>query len=437
LYVNVGATVASSSGEFVKDDVVTKEPVGNAKKFIQGTNIDRWHIDWDGDWLDYRPDEMSGPRQKEMYEAEKILVRKRTDRGGWIAAVYDDEKTYCDDTVLVCCDYEALKGTGANLEFEGFDRLDEDLDLYYVLALVNSTLMTWLFKNKFETGGLQGSYSDVWPQSVRSFPIPDTGERKYPLNQWENLAHEALPEQLSKKDRSVETSQELLKLLSEALTDVVDEKRQLNLNILDYLGIPTDGLPDSMAGDTLEGIHMPVSGVADTALNKTSEDLDGLRAEDVSFKDDGTRLVMAVDISYKPDEEDQRETDSYGRLAESEFETYDAMAFVELSDKKETLIRNFVPVAVQEAGGFADFRQNATKTKSPLDRLKQLTLPDTEEVHPRLEQCVEVSSRAEELTEKSEKTGALIDEIMYTLFGLSDEEIDTVESSLEDTQASR
>lgn len=66
-YVNVGATVSSSeSGKFGKDDVVNKHQEGNAKKFFDGNDLSRWHIDWKNEWLDYRENEMSGPRKPEM-----------------------------------------------------------------------------------------------------------------------------------------------------------------------------------------------------------------------------------------------------------------------------------------------------------------------------------------------------------------------------------
>jgi len=150
----------------------------------------------------------------------------------------------------------------------------------------------------------------------------------------------------------------------------------------------------------------------------------------VSFAEDGGRVVLSVDISYKIDEEDPRETDRWDRLAASEFETYEAMAFVGLSDAEETLLREFVPVAVEKAEGFAGFRQGAGKTISPLDRLKALTLPGIDEVGAGLEQYVEVRERADELERKIEKTDALIDEIVYELYGLTDEEIEIVEEAV-------
>ena len=174
-----------------------------------------------------------------------------------------------------------------------------------------------------------------------------------------------------------------------------------------------------------------MAGVADTPLAKTTGEYEGLRIEGVSFAEDGGRVVLSVDISYKIEEDDPRETDRWDRLVESEFETYEAMAFVGLSDAEETLLREFVPVAIEEAGGFAGFRQSATKTNSPLDRLKDLILPNLDEVQTGLEQYIEVRGRADELDEKIEKTDQLIDEIVYDLYGLTDEEIEIVES---DTQ---
>lgn len=132
---------------------------------------------------------------------------------------------------------------------------------------------------------------------------------------------------------------------------------------------------------------------------------------------------MRAEVSYKPDEDDPRETDAYGRLAESEFETYEAMRFVGLTDAQETLVRNFVPVAVDEAGGFAGFRQSATKNNSLVDRLEDLTLPDVDATRDGLERYIDVKERADELDAKIEKTDALIDEIVYELYGLTDDEI--------------
>jgi len=61
------------------------------------------------------------------------------------------------------------------------------------------------------------------------------------------------------------------------------------------------------------------------------------------------------------------------------------MEFVGLTDQERALIEAFVPYAVEEAGGFADFRENATKNISLIDRLEALTLPALDDVADGLE----------------------------------------------------
>ncbi len=89
-----------------------------------------------------------------------------------------------------------------------------------------------------------------------------------------------------------------------------------------------------------------------------------------------------------------------------------------------------MPVAAAEAGGFADFRENATMTNSPVDRLLSLTLPDPDDVADGLARYRETERRATELDETIERTDQLIDEIVYDLYGLTDEEIAIVEEAV-------
>ncbi|MFP4188179.1 MAG: class I SAM-dependent DNA methyltransferase, partial [Halobacteriales archaeon] len=238
-----------------------------------------------------------------------------------------------------------------------------------------------------------------------------TGDAPAPLPDADDVAHDFLAE------------------LAERMTTLNEDRAALNLSLFDYLGISTD---DEPGGEALGDLYMPPAGLADSALARTAEDLEGLRVEGVGFEDDGGALVMHAEVSYKPDDEDPRETDAYGRLAEEEFETYEAMRFVGLSDAQEALVREFVPVAVEEAGGFAGFRETATKTNSLVDRLEDLTLPDVDATRDGLERYTDVKERADKLDEKIEKTDALIDEIVYDLYGLTDEEIETVEEAVAD-----
>jgi type II restriction/modification system DNA methylase subunit YeeA len=84
-----------------------------------------------------------------------------------------------------------------------------------------------------------------------------------------------------------------------------------------------------------------------------------------------------------------------------------------------------MPAAVDEVGGFANFRETATKTNSLIDQLKRIELPDVED----LENYLQTKERAAELDAKIKQTDKLIDEIVYKLYGLTDEEIEIVEEA--------
>ncbi|MDS0223632.1 restriction endonuclease [Haloarcula sp. S1AR25-5A] len=82
------------------------------------------------------------------------------------------------------------------------------------------------------------------------------------------------------------------------------------------------------------------------------------------------------------------------------------------------------------AGGFTGSRETATKTNSLVDRLRKLTLPAVDDVRDGLASYMETVERADELEVKIERTDELIDEIVYELYGLTDEEIEIVEEAI-------
>lgn len=65
-----------------------------------------------------------------------------------------------------------------------------------------------------------------------------------------------------------------------------------------------------------------------------------------------------------------------------------------------------------------------------MDRLRKVTLPAVSDVESGLESYTQTKERAEELEAKIEETDALIDEIVYELYGLTDEEIEIVEEAV-------
>ncbi len=172
-YVMVGATTHSKDkGRFTKAEIISTQEIGNAKRFIDGKNLQRYDIDWDGRYIDYRRDEMYGPRVPELFESEKIVVRDVTGENEQLVVSYDNTGLYCDHLITCVVYYESVQHTTAQTHFEGYDRIASPYpSLNYTTALLGSALLTWFFRIYFATGTLQGSYSHTYPQQVRAMPL--------------------------------------------------------------------------------------------------------------------------------------------------------------------------------------------------------------------------------------------------------------------------
>jgi len=211
-----------------------------------------------------------------------------------------------------------------------------------------------------------------------------------------------------------------LATLGDRMLSLNQRRHSLNLSLLDYLGNYTEGpkLPDV-------GLFQPTSS---NILDATTEDYEKLRVGDVKTERDDYSVTVYATARYKPEEEEEFETDQWG-YTETDYK--EVFTLADLTKEEAALIEAFVPVAVEEADGFAGFRDNATKTNSPIDRLKGITLPDPDDVADDLDRYIQTKERADELDEKIEEADQLIDELVYDLYGLTDEEIEIVESAVQ------
>ncbi|MBP1923291.1 type II restriction/modification system DNA methylase subunit YeeA [Halorubrum alkaliphilum] len=176
------------------------------------------------------------------------------------------------------------------------------------------------------------------------------------------------------------------------------------------------------------GLIQPSEHSPDSVLQETSDEKPNLRVGTARVERESPNTVLIETTArYKPNDEDAHETDRWGY---TETAYLPAFRITDLTETEADLIEHFVPVAVDEAGGFANFRETATKTNSLIDRLKAIELPDVDDVADDLENYLNTKERAEELDAKIEQTDQLIDEIVYELYGLTDEEIEIVEEAV-------
>ena len=303
----------------------------------------------------------------------------------------------------------------------------------YLLAILNSSLMFESTKLRVSVLGDadSGGRLELRTVHVKNLPIlPVESSSEDAINDIPKtlLADSGAPTDYDHVKESVSTPEEHKSVLEWAASEMLQLNERfadLNISLLDHLGTYSDGPTLADVGFT-----QPPKGSADSVLQETTEQKPNLRVGEATIKrESATSVEVRLTARYKPDGEGAFETDQWGY---TETDPLPALRITDLTETEADLIEAFVPVAVDEAGGFAGFRETATKTNSLVDRLRALTLPAVDEVEAGLESYVETMERAEELEEKIERTDELIDEIVYELYGLTDEEIEIVEAAVEE-----
>jgi hypothetical protein len=121
------------------------------KKVIRGRNIKAYKIDYKEEYIWYRPDlmkEKAGclPHTKEIFEAKEKLITQRINSSGELLVTYDDNNFYCLDTINVSTTI-----------------LDNEFNMKYLLAVLNSKLINFWFNDKFKMPTISGYELDQIP----------------------------------------------------------------------------------------------------------------------------------------------------------------------------------------------------------------------------------------------------------------------------------
>jgi hypothetical protein len=343
-----------------------------------GEGIQRYILTWEsGEWIRYG-EWLGADREEKFFVNPRVVIRQIVSGGQQsIKAAYSDEEMFHTQV--------------------GFVLLPKDVgtDLAKVtVGVLNSTLMSFYHTKRYLDEN-KDTFQKILIQDCKEFPLPAAGGNA-----------------------------ELVDLVDE-IRENKFERKKINLHLPDYLTSYDDG-------PTLADLSSPPSGLSQTLLAKSLDDTnryEKLRIDSVELHREGDELTLSVVPYVKPVESlrDEYETNSHGYTT---LDPIPAMEFRGLDSEQADLIESFVPYAVEEAGGFAGFRDNATATITPLDRLESLTLPALDDVWGGIADYREAIAEAEELDEEIQRTDDLIDEIVYDLYGLTDEEIEIVEEAI-------
>lgn len=176
--INTGVVAHSkkeSNLKFTKDDVIHKEFKSGFKKYVIGSNLSSYTINFKDDYIDYESKQEHFHRSKYplLFESEKIIIRRISGKNNSIIACYDNSKYYSNDNLmhLVLWNDEILKFQKPEKKWNII--INSGFSIKFITAILNSKITTYFFSKFLSTDTLQGSYSSIYPEDLRQIPIKE------------------------------------------------------------------------------------------------------------------------------------------------------------------------------------------------------------------------------------------------------------------------
>ena len=150
----------------VRNKLLSSEGGGPAqRRVVRGKDMGRYCHEWGGYWLNTAYKATGGEYMRindpELFRGKKLLLRDIANR---ITACYDDSGLYSLNTLFVIRTDRAVDGVL--------------YDPLYVLAVLNSSLMSWYFAKKFGATHVAGGYLRYKKQYVEKLPVKAVPPRR-------------------------------------------------------------------------------------------------------------------------------------------------------------------------------------------------------------------------------------------------------------------
>ncbi|MDR3234389.1 MAG: N-6 DNA methylase [Planctomycetaceae bacterium] len=187
-YISVGmvlnADEKTARGEFSKDDLISKTADAvHCRKYIEAKDIERYRVK-KVRYLEYNtercPDKLRRPTFRKLYNSQKLMFNRLGN-----LMVFLDEKTRFlhSDSMFSAVLWKELKGVKnksisasvkrySRYSREKMEQLSVQVDLHYLLGLLNSRYASVLLSN------LRGGDYHIYPEHLRNLPIPLASEKQ-------------------------------------------------------------------------------------------------------------------------------------------------------------------------------------------------------------------------------------------------------------------
>ena len=179
------------------------------KKVFRGRNIKAYELNWNGEYIWYRPDLMKEkvgclPHSKEFFEVTEKLITQRVNSSMQLLVAYDNEKNYFLDTTNV----------------SRYDSWDGKHSFKYLLGLLNSRLLNYWYCNKYSMPTI-GLY-ELHSIPIHTINFSDPIEKKQ-HDKMVTLVDQMLTLHKKLPDAKTEHEQSLLKRQIEATDKQIDD----------------------------------------------------------------------------------------------------------------------------------------------------------------------------------------------------------------------
>ena len=158
---------------------------------LDGRNIGKYTIQWDGVYLDYDLNKIHSCKRQDIFLTDHKLLFRRVSEN--LVFAYDDQQFFALNTLVV-----------VNLK-----KGDADL-LKYLLALLNSSLLNYLYKKRFKS--TKKVFSEIQARTVMQLPIATPSD----------VALATLPRLVSGLIKTKSLQTKLLEPVSQFLEDIID-----------------------------------------------------------------------------------------------------------------------------------------------------------------------------------------------------------------------
>jgi hypothetical protein len=199
LYTTKGAELHSTKNKIKKEVYIKDEYSSGLKNYIEGKYFDRYSIN-KIKYLSYEPQKHKAPVFPELFESEKIIVKNVVGRLG-IQAIIDDQNLYNNDAIINGVPYFVLKDLKYSQLKSVFTPIklsnSKKYSLKYILAVLNSKVTSWYFKELFSNG------LHFYPRHLREMRIPRFSDTKFFVANIEKSVDQILT--LKKQNKDADT----------------------------------------------------------------------------------------------------------------------------------------------------------------------------------------------------------------------------------------